>query len=109
MTSTQNQESRQKEGRLLFAKQAVQNNRISSIRKAATSYDIPRTTLQRRLDGTASQSASNSQKRKLQPSEEKALVEWILSLDRRGFPPQIIDVRRMADCLLAARGHNPPP
>ncbi|EKG09421.1 Helix-turn-helix Psq, partial [Macrophomina phaseolina MS6] len=37
---------------------AVQNNRISSIRKAATSYDIPRTTLQDHLNGTAPRSVS---------------------------------------------------
>ncbi|KAL6161704.1 hypothetical protein ACJQWK_08924 [Exserohilum turcicum] len=39
----------------------------------------------------------------------KSLVQWILDLDRRGFPPHIIDVRRMADALLAARGQDPPP
>jgi hypothetical protein len=43
------------------------------------------------------------------PVEEQSLVQWILNLDRRGFPPQIIDVRRMGDVLLAARGQNPPP
>ena len=36
-------------------------------------------------------------------------MQWILDLDRRGFPPHIIDVRRMADALLAARGQDPPP
>ena len=36
-------------------------------------------------------------------------MHWILALDQRGFPPQIIDVRRMADTLLAARGQDPPP
>ncbi|RAQ99007.1 hypothetical protein DDE83_009211 [Stemphylium lycopersici] len=33
----------------------------------------------------------------------------VLKLDRRGFPPHVIDVRRMADALLAARGQEPPP
>ena len=109
MPSTPRLQSPQKEGRLLLAKQTLQQNHISSVRKAAKSYDIPRTTLRDRLSGASSRSASNSQKRKLKPSEEQALVEWILSLDQRGFPPQIIDVRRMADSLLAARGQNPPP
>ncbi|RAR14192.1 plasma membrane calcium-transporting atpase 2 [Stemphylium lycopersici] len=40
---------------------------------------------------------------------ESSLVQWILDLNRRGFPPYIIDVRRMADALLAARGQDPPP
>jgi hypothetical protein len=42
------------------------------------------------------------------PVEEQSLVQWILDLDRRGFPPRIIDVRRMADVLLTARGQDPP-
>ena len=36
-------------------------------------------------------------------------MQWILDLDQRGFPPHIIDVRRMADALLTARGQDPPP
>ena len=36
-------------------------------------------------------------------------MQWSLDLDRRGFPPQVIDVRRMADALLAGRGQDPPP
>ena len=53
------------------------------------------------------QTAANAQKRKLSPIEEQSLVKWILGLGQRGFPPQIIDVRRMADNLLAARGQEP--
>ena len=72
-------------------------------------YDISRTTLQRRLEKVPTLKEFNSQKRKLKLSEEQTLVQWILNLDQRGFPPQIIGVRRMADTLLAARGSNPPP
>lgn len=68
-----------------------------------------RVSVGRRLDGTACRSSSSSQRRKLQKSEQKALVEGILSLDRRGFSPQIIVVRRIADYLIAARGHYPTP
>ena len=109
MASTQNPQLLQKEGRLLLTKYAIQNNQFSSVRKATKSYDVPRTTLRHRIEGSLSIAESNSQKRKLKLSEEQALVQWILDLDRRGFPPQIIDVRRMADTLLTARGCNPPP
>ena len=72
-------------------------------------YDAPRTTLRRRLRGTQPRSETASVNRKLSATEEQSLVQWILDLDRRGFPPHIIDVRRMADALLAARGQDPPP
>jgi Tc5 transposase DNA-binding domain/helix-turn-helix, Psq domain len=109
MASTPDIQLLQKEAQLLLAKQAFQKNQVSSVSKAANLYDIPRTSLQERLNGRLPLSASNSQKRKLSPSEEHALIQWILDLDRRGFPPQIINVRRMADLLLSARGQNPPP
>ncbi|EKG09478.1 hypothetical protein MPH_13473 [Macrophomina phaseolina MS6] len=109
MASTQNLESLQKEGRLSLTQQAIQNKQFWSVRRAATSYNVPRTTLRLRIHGSFSITKSNAKKRKLQLSEEQALVQWVLDLDRRGFPPHIIDVRRMADTLLAARGENPPP
>ncbi|KAG9189822.1 hypothetical protein G6011_06690 [Alternaria panax] len=71
-------------------------------------YDAPRTTLRRRLRGTQPRSETASVNRKLSATKEQSLVQWILDLDRRGFLPYIIDVRRMADALLAARGQDLP-
>jgi hypothetical protein len=76
---------------------------------AARSYDVTRTTLLYRINGGLPQAEANAKKRKLLPTEEAALVDWILDLDQRGFPPQLIDVRGMANVLLAGRGQNPPP
>ena len=50
-------------------------------RKATKSYDVPRTTLRRRIKESTSIAELNLQKRKLKPSEEQALVQWILDLD----------------------------
>lgn len=63
-----------------------------------------RSTLETRLQGVHARSATTPVNRKLSSVEEESLVQWILDLDRRRFPPYIIDVRRMADALLAARG-----
>ena len=79
------------------------------MRALAAAYDVPKSTLQRRLHGIHARSETASVNRKLSPIEEQSLVQWILELDRHGFPPHIIDVRRMADALLAARGQDPPP
>jgi helix-turn-helix, Psq domain len=74
MASTSDIQLLQKEAQLLLAKQAFQKNQVSSVVKAANLYDIPRTSLQERLNGRVPLSTSNSRKRKLSPSEEHALV-----------------------------------
>ena len=108
MPATQNTQRLQKEGKLALSMQAVQNKQISSHHKAAALFNLPRSTLYDRANGALPRAITNARKRKLQPLEEDSLVKWILDLDQRGFPPQIIDVRRMADALLAARGQDPP-
>jgi hypothetical protein len=109
MTPLQSIQTSQKEGRTLLAAQALQSRRVKSQRKAAQLYEVPRTTIQRRLQGTRPKNETKPVNLKMRPVEEQSLVQWILALDQRGFPPQIIDVRRMADVLLAARGQDPPP
>ena len=98
-----------REGRLSLAIAAYRNNQKQSLRALAKVYDVPESTLRTRLRGTQPRSETVSARRRLSPIEEQSLVQWILDLDRRGFPPHIIDVRRMADTLLAARGQDPPP
>ena len=108
MPPTQHAQQAQKEGRLSLSIQAIQNKQVKSRRQAARLYSVPETTIRDRTRGAHPQAIANAQKRKLSPTEEQSLVEWILDLDRRGFPPQIIDVRRMADNLLTARGQELP-
>jgi len=98
-----------REGRISLAIAAYRNNPKQSVRALAKAYDVPQSTLYTRIHGTPPRSEQRSINRKLSPTEEQSLVQWILDLDRRGFPPYIIDVRRMADVLLAARGQDPPP
>jgi hypothetical protein len=98
-----------REGRLSLAMASYRNNPKQSVRALAVAYDVPESTLRTRLRGTQPRSETASVNRKLSATEEQSLIQWILELDRRGFPPHIIDVRRMADTLLAARGQNPPP
>jgi hypothetical protein len=109
MTPHQPYQASQKEGIYSLATHALQLKQTQGQRQTSRVYNIPRTTLQRRLKGVRPKHETRPPNRKLSPVEEQSLVQWILDLDRRGFPPQIIDVRRMADVLLAARGQNPPP
>jgi hypothetical protein len=98
-----------REGRLSLAMVSYQNKPCQSIRALARAYNVPESTLRTRLRGVHPRSEIVSVNRKLSTTEEQSLVQWILDLNRRGFPPYIIDVRRMADALLAARGQDPPP
>ena len=98
-----------KEGRIGFAIASYRSNPLQSYRTLAKLFSVPRSTLQTRLQGVLPKNATTPVNRKLRPVEEQSLVEWILDLDRCGFPPHIIDVRRMGDTILAARGQDPPP
>ena len=96
------------DGRLELAVQAIKNNRVSSIRKAAYSYDVPRSTLQTRLNGTIQRSIANRTKRKLTETEEDILLQWILAMDNRGAPLRPTIVRDMANLLLVDRDASKP-
>jgi hypothetical protein len=86
------------------ALEAVKSKRIKHLRHAARLYDIPQATLQARMHGRVSRQDAQIRNRKLKPTEEKALIQWICSMDERGQPPALAFVRRMADILLAGRG-----
>ena len=62
-------------GRLELAIRAVKSGQITSVRKAAQLYDIPRTTLQKRLNGIKERSIVNRTKRKLTETEEETLLQ----------------------------------
>ena len=109
MTTQRKLQLLQIQGRIDLAIASFQSNPSQSHRRLAKLYNVPRSTLEARLQGVPARSATTPVNRKLSSVEEESLVQWILDLDRRGFPPHIIDVRRMADALLAARGQNPPP
>jgi hypothetical protein len=109
MGRPQRTQSPSREGKIDLALKSLQSNPCQSVRKLTTLYDVPQSTLRTRRNGTLPRNARPSVNLKLSSHEEQSLVQWILDLDRRGFPPQIIDVRRMAEALLRARGQNPPP
>jgi hypothetical protein len=56
------------------------------------SYDVPFELLRTRLNGVTSRRDSTPNSQKLTPYEESALVQYILDLDSRGFPPRPQDV-----------------
>jgi hypothetical protein len=103
------QNSIEQEGRILLAIQAIKNQEISNIARAAYTFNVPRSTLRRRLQGVQNRVESRANNHKLTEIEEESLQKWILSMDSRGAAPRPSTIREMADLLLAARGSTPPP
>jgi hypothetical protein len=103
MPSSNQAKSSDQEGRILLAKQAIELGQIQSIRAAADKYDVYFETLRRRVHGIPSRRDSPPNSRKLTSYEEEAIVQYILDLDLRGFPPRPRDVQEMANLLLTER------
>jgi len=90
-----------KEANILLALQALQNDPKLSLRRAAKIYKVSLTTLWRRQQGILSQRDTIPKLRKLSDVEEQIIVQFILNLDSRGFPPRLRGVEEMANRLVA--------
>ncbi|EAQ84370.1 hypothetical protein CHGG_08384 [Chaetomium globosum CBS 148.51] len=94
----------QHEDRIQLALEALRSGQIKIIRKAADAFGVPKSTLHRRVKGGGTRQEAQVKNRKLRPTEEAALIQWIESLDDRGMSPTIGYIRQMADLLLRERG-----
>jgi len=96
----------EQESRIQLAIQAIKNQEISSIREVARRFNVSRTSLSRRLNGTTFRGETRANRYKLTQTEEETLLQWILSMDSRGAAPQLPMVEEMANILLAERCHD---
>jgi hypothetical protein len=71
---------------------------------AAKIYSVSHATLDRQLLGKLSRRDSPPNSRKLTALEEAIIVQHVLDLDSRSFPPRLREVEDMANRLLADRG-----
>jgi hypothetical protein len=92
-----------KENQLLLTIQAMEKDPSLSTRSAAKIYSVSRVTLARRLSGTQSRRDSPPNSQKLTNLEEKTIVQYVLDLDSRSFPPRLCEVEDMANRLLGER------
>ena len=103
MSRQQRIDSSSRENNLSLAIQAHKANASLSTREAAKLYDVPQSSLNRRLAGTTSRANYRPVATNLTVSEESAIVQHVLDLDAQGFPPTKDMVRNMANKLLAER------
>ena len=73
---------------------------FTSIRAAANTYEVPRSTLQTRLQGRVPRQEIQTTNLKLIDTEELTLINWILSIDKRGLPVRTALIRDIANLLL---------
>jgi len=95
------------ESKIQLALQAIERDATLSQRRVAKLYSVPQSTLSDRLAGITSRRDCRPNAMKLTKTEESVIVEHILNLDARGFPPRLAAVKAMADSLLAERHRDP--
>ena len=99
--------SQKNEANILLALQALQKDPKLSLRRAAQAYQVHYATLHRRQKGKLSRRDIMANSRKLSDLEEQTIVQYVLDLDIRGFPPRLCGVEEMANRLLAERDAPP--
>ena len=92
-----------KERRIILAIEAIKNNKNLNYSMATQIYKVPQSTLYYRINGRTLRDDSRNGRQKLTNSEEDAIIQYILDLDKRGFPPRILGVEDMANLLLEKR------
>lgn len=91
------------ESRVNLALEAIQNDQNLSIRAAAKIYGVSDRTIRRRRDGSAARHDTVPNLRKLTQLEEEAIVQYVIELCTRSFPPRLRGVEDMANQLLRTR------
>jgi len=96
-----------KEARVILALEALQNDKELRLEAIARLYNVPASTLRRRRAGKPARRDTPPNSRRLTDSEERAIVQYILELVARSFPPRLRGVEDMANHLLRVRDAPP--
>ena len=91
------------EADILLAISALNKRQIASVNRAASTYNVPESTLRDRLAGKAARRDCQPKSKKLTKPKEEAIIKHVLNLDSQGFPPSLDNVRYIANKLLAKR------
>ena len=92
--------SASKEARVILALKALQDDEELSLRAAAKLYNVPVSTLGYRRTGRALRRDLPANSRKLTDLEEKAIVQYVIELYERAFPPRLCSIEDIANQLL---------
>jgi hypothetical protein len=76
----------------------------SSMRQISKKYNVCFETLRRQINRAKSKVEANQAMQLLSVGEEESLVSWIKQLGEWGWPPRVLQLRKMATELLRAKG-----
>ena len=107
MPQQQHQIEPSKECQIQTALQALKQDATLSLRRAAAIYNVSLATLGHRRAGRPPQADYWPKSKNLTKIEEEVVVEHILELVARGFPPRLAAVADMANSLRAERNLAP--
>jgi hypothetical protein len=79
---------------------AIKNDASLTLRRAAAIYGVHHTKLSRRIRGKQSRRDQAANSKKLTNLEESIIIQYILNLDSKGFPPRLRGVEDMANHIL---------
>ena len=94
---------RSQESQIILAVQTIRNDPVITVRRAASIFHVPESTIRNRIKGKRARDDIRSNKCRLTELEEKTLIRYILDLDSRGFAPRLRDIEDMANILVASR------
>ena len=86
-----------KEANIILALEALQNDEHLTVAAAAKIYNVSRTTLQRRYAGKLVRRDIPANSRNLTDLEEKTIVQYVVELYTRVFPPRLGSIEDMAN------------
>ncbi|VBB84438.1 Putative protein of unknown function [Podospora comata] len=96
-----------KKARILLALEALQKDEKLSLRATAKLYNVPPMTLSNRRAGRPARRDTTPNSKKLTQSEEDAIIQYVIELCGRAFPPRLRGVEDMANQLLRVRDAPP--
>ncbi len=76
-------------------------------RQAALRWDVPRSTIQRRLQGIPTRKQTYQHLQALSPHLEKQLANWAIGQARLGFAPAIVKFKFIAEKMLLSASGSP--
>ena len=96
-----------KEARVILALGALQNSQELRLEAIAKAYNVPASTLRRRRAGKPARRDILANSRNLTDLEEQTIVQYIIELSARAFPPRLRGVEDMANHLRRERDAPP--